>query len=184
MKTNAYDSYFIHFVGIDHAGHNNAWKHQDLYDISVGNIDNNLAQILKFAKESEEKYTVIIFGDHGSNAHGGHGGYSSWDSIGSRNSFYFTYSNQEEFYFEQEKVDMRQIDIASSYCFSIGTNSPFMNEGTLNLDLVRWVTVDDQLQNSLVYSHVMLDLYGNINRIERSVSNAAKHKFYHSSEQL
>ena len=65
MENNEYDSYFIHLVGIDHAGHREAWKDQKLFDLTVDSINDKLSKILNFVKESEEKYTVIFFGDHG-----------------------------------------------------------------------------------------------------------------------
>lgn len=65
MKKNEFDSYFIHFIGIDHAGHNDAYHNISLYEMTVKSIDDKLRQILEFAKTNDEKYSVFIFSDHG-----------------------------------------------------------------------------------------------------------------------
>ena len=90
----------MHLSGIDHAGHNNAKKNQTLYDISVGSIDNILKEVLEFVKKSNENYSVIIFGDHGSNNLGNHGSYVKERMKWSANTFYFTYSNHQDFFYQ------------------------------------------------------------------------------------
>ena len=42
LKEDTYDSYFIHLVGIDHAGHGGGMLNQSFYDIAFASIDEKL----------------------------------------------------------------------------------------------------------------------------------------------
>lgn len=96
LKNGSFDTYFIHLVGMDHAGHNGGMNNQARYDEAVDSIDEKLNSLFSYAEASDERINVLVFGDHGTSAEGNHG---NTDTVRAGSTVFFTYSNREEFLF-------------------------------------------------------------------------------------
>lgn len=149
LKKTDWDILIAHFLGVDHCGHKYGPTHREM----ARKLTEMNEVIKKLSETIDDDTMLLIFGDHGMTASGDHGG----DSTDETEALLFAYSKQKSFVptiYENNVNFIQQIDLAPTLATILGVPVPFSNLGTLSLQLLPDVNVDELNRHQLLQAHL------------------------------
>ena len=158
-KLDEWDYLFLHYLGVDHIGHTFG-PQSSLMPKKLKEMDSIIKLIFKELSKNDDRYLIVITGDHGMTDQGNHGGSTSQEF---ETGLIFIDTKMNDYdtrLAKPEKTSIKQIDIAVTLSLLLGLEIPKMSNGKLITSLIDWLSIDSDLkkcylfQNSMQIAHI------------------------------
>lgn len=149
LKKTDWDILIAHFLGVDHCGH----KHGPMHHEMSRKLTEVNEVIKKLSQTIDDDTMLMVMGDHGMTSTGDHGGASEAET----EALLFAFSKQKPFVptvYDDNVKFMQQIDLSPTLATILGVPIPFSNLGTLNLQLLPDVAVNDLQRHQILLHHL------------------------------
>lgn len=134
-KTAEWDILILHYLGVDHIGHNYGGINSKLLPNKLIEMDNVVKVIYENLSRLNEDFLIFLTGDHGMTDLGNHGG----NTIEETNTAVLLFTTNSNYQINKNSktiIKIEQNDIATLLSFYLGLKIPLKSKGKLDLSLV------------------------------------------------
>lgn len=135
-KTAEWDIMILHYLGVDHIGHNYGGINSKLLPAKLAEMDDAVKVIYESLSKLDENYLVFLTGDHGMTDLGNHGG-NTIEEINTGVLLFTTDVNYQVKDFKSDSpIKIEQNDVTNLLSFYLGLQIPNRSKGKLDLKLI------------------------------------------------
>lgn len=162
-----WDFLILHYLGLDHIGHNFGSNTNPLIGSKLKEMDNVIRQVYDNMSRKSYRTLIVVCGDHGMSEEGNHGG----DSKLEVNTALIMIPTNTQMKAAPRNKYVHQIDFAVTLALSLGMPIPEMSKGVAMLEFLENIWAGSELKLSCAALENLLQMI-NLTNYDQSLSSS------------